>query len=100
MKVKNVSWICDRLFNFSGMSGILWKIRICIVNLIDIITAWYIGMLLLDYEFRLPHQYNEMLFVDPFLQPLILSIYYHCLVNFDQLLLFSHLTIKVRNSNI
>ena len=29
-----------------------------------------------------------MLFVDPFLQPLILSIYYHCLVNFDQLLLF------------
>ena len=48
-------------------------------------------MLLLDYEFRLPHQYNEMLFVDPFLQSLILSIYYHCMVNFDQLLLFLHL---------
>ena len=49
-------------------------------------------MLLLDYEFWLPHQYNEMLFVDPFLQPLILSIYYHCMVNF-KLLLFSYLTI-------
>ena len=34
-----------------------------------------------------------MLFVDPFLQPLILSIYYHCMVNFDQLL-FSHLIIS------
>ena len=37
-----------------------------------------------------------MLFVDPFLQSLILSIYYHCLVKFDQLLLFSHLTIKIQ----
>ena len=33
-----------------------------------------------------------MLFVDPLLQPLILSIYNHCMVNFDQFL-FSHLII-------
>ena len=36
-----------------------------------------------------------MLFVDPFLQPLILFIYYHCLVNFDLSLLFSDSTIQI-----